>query len=255
MDEAELRDELRTRVDLAVQQQIQEKHMELQVDRDRITREKEAMQQELLDMKAILEAGITARERDAVKAVENFSKVLDKINPADTNLRKPTTFGQPTLATSTDKFFKDYERYIRLWKPNSVSALSTYLPTYLAGKAHACYARQPTDIKDDYLAMREKITQYFQEMQEDIEMQTLHHYDSTKQTIQEYLEEAQEFFTAKAVEDKEAIGVIKLCLKGELQNSIIINRPKTWADACKSNQKCSKCHCKIKQPSLITGTE
>ena len=173
------------------------------------------------------------RERQATTTLSEVTAAIRDLGKEDSNLRKPSTFSKPTLAMSTSKFFIDYQRYIRARYPNSISAAATYLSNFLSGKAFTCYNMQPIHIKDDFDQLKVILREHFQEMEEDLENLTLKPYDSKKQTIDEYLDQAQEYFMAKQTDDKSAIKELRLTLSGPLQRAITINKPKKWQDACR----------------------
>ena len=148
----------------------------------------------------------------------------------DNSIRKPSTFAHPTTTRTTDKFFTDYERYVKNRYTDSDPVRANHLPTYLTGKAFQCYDIQPTHVKDDYQLIKDKIQAYFSELEEELELEILKKFDPKIQTIDEYLEYAHHYFTARDIEDKRAILDLKAALTGPLQRAIFINKPKTWAE-------------------------
>ena len=225
---------LKANIEAIVKQQMEEERAGMDDERRAIRQERDAMRIELETLQKKLVETAEQREGKATDALEMMSKQWQHMNlEGQKDMRKPTPFSQPTLSNPTEKFFKDYERYIKLWKPKSAKAPAVYLPTCLSGAALTCYDRQATDTKDDYVMMKKEITDFFQEQQEDLELQTLQPFDSSKQTMNEYLQEAKDFFTAKGIPEKQSLQDLKMCLKGDLQSALMVHKPKTWVEAGK----------------------
>ena len=225
---------LKANIEAIVKQQMEEERASMDDERRVSRQERDAMKIEMETLQKRLVEAAEQREGKATDALEMMSKQWQHMNlEGQKDMRKPTPFSQPTLSNPTEKFFKDYERYIKLWKPKSDRAPAVYLPTCLAGAALTCYDRQATDTKDDYIKMKKEITDFFQEQQEDLELQTLQPFDSGKQTMNEYLQEAKDFFTAKGIPEKQSLQDLKMCLKGDLQSALMVHKPKTWVEAGK----------------------
>ena len=225
---------LKANIELIVKHQLEEERQGMDDERRAIRQERDAMKAEMDILQQKVVDAAKEREGKATNALEMMTKQWQHIRPeGERDMRKPTPFSQPTLSNPTEKFFSDYERYIKLWKPNSIRATAVYLPTCLSGAALTCYDRQPTDTKDDYSKMQKEIKEFFQEQQEDLELQTLQPFDASKQTMNEYLQEAKDFFTAKGIPERQSLQDLKMCLKGDLQSALMVHKPKTWIEAGK----------------------
>ena len=235
-----MEEELRQRVADQVKKSLEIMEREREEEREQRIAERDELEGLRAELLQRMEQGATEREdqahhreRQATNTLSEVTAAIKELGKEDSNLRKPCTFSKPTLAMSTSKFFTDYQRYIRARYPNSISAAATYLSNFLSGKAFTCYNMQPVHIKDDYEQLKGILENHFQEMEEDLENQSLKPHDPKKQTIEEYLDYAQEYFMAKQTKDKEAIKELRLTLAGPLQRAITINKPKTWQDACR----------------------
>ena len=227
-------EELKVRVDQMVKQQMDIERAALQEQKDQLEQQRQDLLDEMADLKITLEHDATGRSKDCTDALREAGKAFHKMTPkTNEDVRKPSKFEQPTLATTTDGFFKDYERYIRGWKPNVPEATATYLPLYLFGEALAFYDRQSPEVKDVYDTIKDAMLQYFIDTQEELRTKTVKEFDPSKQGIGEYLKEAKEFFSAKRIDDADAILQLQMRLKDEYQDAILIHKPKNWTDLCR----------------------
>jgi len=221
--------ELRERVDKMVQDKLEAEKEQIQADRDQLAQDKEKMFTEMQELRVALQREHEQKNTDYEGILRQTTKLGGKVKTNE-DIRKPSAFHQPSLATTTDVFFADYERYIKEWKPTIVKALATHLPTYLAGDAGAFYHRQSPAVKDDYEDIKDSILQYYHDSQEEIKGREIGDYNPSKQTVNEYLQTAKEFFKAKGIKDPEAIQQLQLRMKGEFKAAMLIHKPKTWTE-------------------------
>ena len=195
-------------------------------DRDE---ERKRMEDSIKALQLKLDTAPETQETLTNRTLKEVTKALQKMHPRDEELRKPTVFREPTSKRSSSKFFINYERYCTMRFPNNPEAKAQYLSTYLDGKALNFYDRQEVAVKDDYLAIKAKIIEHFLEKEDELKMETLRPYDSSI-SIDEYLEEANEFFLSKGREVSQAISDLQMRLPANLQRAITIHKPKTWSD-------------------------
>ena len=212
-----------------VEQMVRDGLAAAKTQRDEETKQ---LNDRLKELQVRLDAGSAETEKDTAKTLKEVSKVLQGFNPPDEDLRKPTAFRQPTFLRGASKFFCEFERYCKVRYRNHPDPHPTYLPTFLAGKVQSFYDRQAPDIKDDYLAIKDKIGAYCVEAEAELRMETLKPHDA-KIPLMDYLEEAHEFFMAKGVDEEQSICDLQMHLAPHLQRAITIHKPKTWSEACR----------------------
>ena len=205
--------ELANRVAKAVKERFATLEWERNKERETVLKNQEELEELRTALQRQLDLGDTERERDAnnrerqaATTLADVTRILVKMDKKDDNsIRKPSTFAHPTTTRTTAKFFTDYERYVKNRYTDSDLVRANHLPTYLTGKAFQCYDIQPTHVKDDYQQIKDKIQAYFSELEEELELEILKKFDPKIQTIDEYLEYAHHYFTARDIEDKRAI--------------------------------------------------
>ena len=168
------------------QEQLQALENKLIKDVERICKEKD----EVIRQKDI----IIAETSDTNQYNKNMADIAAHIKPKAVKVREPIKFSQPTRGLTTERWLKDYVRYIKCQYPGESHPLHITIALYLEGPAFEWYAAQSHETQDSFEMIKAGLIAHFKDKERSFKRQRLTPFDSQNHTMEDWITEVDPYF-------------------------------------------------------------